>query len=554
MQEYPVKQKIFPALAAFADFILSSHLEEYVREGLRLSFEAQLPIMKFFKDLSEQQLFDLSMQGSRDVLKGLVDGTPDEMLTASIERWKNNQLPWMEKDDVVTEDITLLAHVRKKTMLSFIPRFTTDPVRIVTLVREMDEWQLSYSSITFKTFIGLLQERISRQLEQLKYSDERFKQAQAVTHIGNYVWELNTQQLTWTDELYRIYGLDPGSTAITNELAAQHHHPDDLNIVREGIRQSMESLKPFDFFYRIILKGGKIKTLHARGEVEVDSEKRPTRLFGTTQDVTALKEIEGKLEENIREKAKAEEVLLRRSIELQQSNANLQEFAFVASHDLKEPLRKISTLGDRLLQTEEVNFSEAGKVYLDKMINASVRMQQMVDDLLSLSKITEDAPLERVSLSQILADVLQTFEQRIESMNATVHADPLPDAKVIPAQFRQLFQNLVGNSLKFARKDVAPLLNITCSKMGVTEVNGAAVRKAPSYLSLTFADNGIGFDNRYADKIFAIFQRLHSRSDYDGTGIGLAICRKIVENHGGTIQATSSLEEGSRFTIIIPSY
>lgn len=552
MQESPVTQKVFPVLAAFADFILKDHLEEYVREGLRLSYETNLPIMKFFRELSDQQLFELSMQGSGELLKGLAEGRPEQMLTDSIERWKNNQLPWMEKDDVVTEDITLLAHVRKKTLLHFIPRFTSEPAKIIALVRELDEWQLDYSTQTFKTFIGLLQERISRQLGQLKESDERFKQAQAVTHIGNYVWELDTQRLTWSDELYRIYSLDPKTTTVTNEIAARYHHPDDREVVREGIRRSKESLRPFDFHYRIILANGQVKTLHSLGEVEVDEGGQPVKIFGTTQDVTSQKEIERKLEENIREKIKAEEILLRRTMELQQSNANLQEFAFVASHDLKEPLRKISTLGDRLLQTERDNFTAAGKVYLDKIVNAAVRMQQMVDDLLSLSQITEDAHVEKVSLDQLLADVLQTFEPHLESMRGIVHADPLPEAEVVPSQFRQLFQNLIANSLKFAKKDLPPVLTIRWSRIHEKDISDVALRKASSYLKLTFTDNGIGFDNRFADKIFAIFQRLHTRSEYDGTGIGLAICRKIVETHGGTIQATSTLEQGSEFTIIIP--
>jgi light-regulated signal transduction histidine kinase (bacteriophytochrome) len=244
---------------------------------------------------------------------------------------------------------------------------------------------------------------------------------------------------------------------------------------------------------------------------------------------------------------------LLRTTELQQSNASLQEFAFVASHDLKEPLRKISTLGDRLLQTERENFTESGKVYVDKMINAALRMQQMVDDLLSLSQVNEDATFDTTDLNQLLTDVLLTFETRIELIGAVVNADHLPNARVVPSQFRQLFQNLIGNSLKFARKGVAPALTVRCTELKASEVSDTALRKAPSYLKLTFADNGIGFDNKFAEKIFAIFQRLHTRTEYDGTGIGLAICRKIVENHGGTIQAIGSPEKGSEFIIVIPA-
>jgi light-regulated signal transduction histidine kinase (bacteriophytochrome) len=240
-----------------------------------------------------------------------------------------------------------------------------------------------------------------------------------------------------------------------------------------------------------------------------------------------------------------------RAVRLQESNDSLRDFAFVASHDLKEPLRKISTLGDRL-QAERNGLTPEGKVYLDKMINASIRMQKMVDDLLSLSQISADRRFEKVSLNALMADVLQTFEPRIESMSATIHAERLPDAEVVPSQFRQLFQNLVGNALKFASKDRPPVLRITCSTVTKEAVGNENVRDAASYLKILFSDNGIGFDNNFADKIFNVFQRLNAKSEYDGAGIGLAICRRIVENHGGTIRASCTPGKGSEFTVVIP--
>lgn len=539
MEAVHTRQKALTTLSSFASFILENHLDEYVRESLRISYEANLPIMKFFRELGEEQLFELSKQGSRDVLQGLIDGRPGDLIRQSIEMWKSNQLPRMEKDDVVVEDITLVSHVRKKSLLAFIPRFTKDPALIIKLVGELDEWQLDYATVTFKTFIGILQERITRQLQQLQESDERFKQAQAVTHIGSYVWDLKTQGLLWSDELYRIYGLDPASTVISNEVVARYQHPDDNDHVRLKVRRSIETQEPFDFFYRIILEDGFIKTLHARGEVMVDESGKSSKILGTAQDVTKQKEIERKLEEN--------------TTELQQSNANLQEFAFIASHDLKEPLRKISTLGDRLLQMERKNFSDSGKVYLDKIVNAAIRMQQMVDDLLALSQISQDTHVEKVSLSQLFADVLLTFEQRIESTNTTVTVGKLPDTVVVPSQFRQLFQNLISNSLKFASKERKLVITVDGLKIEKPESTELSLKKAPAYIKLIFTDNGIGFDNRFADKIFAIFQRLHSRTDYDGTGIGLAICKKIVENHGGAISARGTEQEGAEFTIIIPA-
>jgi len=373
MQETSTWRTTFETLPSFADFILKNCFEDYI------------------KALGEQPLFELSVQENKAELERLVEGRLAEILSASIEK--------SMIEDVAIEDITMPAHTLKTVLMQFIPRFTTEPARIIALAAELDAWQFDYSTRVYRTFIDLLQ---------------------------------------------------------------------------------------------------------------------------------------------------------RRAVELEESNANLQDFAFIASHDLKEPLRKISTLGNRL-QTERTSLTVEGNVYLDKMINASIRMQQMVDDLLSLSQISADTPFEKVSLDQLLADVMQTFESRIESIGATVSAEKLPEAEVVPSLFRQLFQNLVGNALKFARKDRPLVLNVTGRRLDKIDFSDAHLRKAPSYVKLTFSDNGIGFDNKFANKIFAIFQRLNPRSEYDGAGIGLAICRKIAETHGSTIQANSSPETGSEFTIIIPS-
>lgn len=667
-----------PHLPAFAAFILDHHLEEFVKTGLRLSRELDIPIMKHFQ-MPEEQLIQLSMKGSGDLLKGLAEGKQEEMINKSMERWEKDELPGISQDQIHTDDLTLVSYVRKQNFMAFLTRYTEDTNVMLSLVRELDEWMLKSTSRSFKTYVRLLQERIAHQVEQLRQSDELFKQAQAVTHIGNYIWEPAIQKLNWSDELYRIYGLDPKEGAITNEIVAGQAHPDDVETTRLNVRKSMETQTPFDFHYRIIMRNGSVKILHARGDAKSDAQGQ-MKIFGTAQDVTHQKAIERSLEENqrfikkiadaapaiitsynindgkyafvshgikpllgyepelllregvsfaaqlvhpddlpvimkknqlvveaanqqgrdqneeviaefvyrmrhangeyrwfhtfgtvfsrdvkglvesvlnisldITEKVKAEEILLQTSKELQQSNANLQEFAFIASHDLKEPLRKISTLSDRLQQTEKANFSEQGKVYLDKVISAALRMQQMVDDLLSLSQVSVSTHFEKTSLNQILLDVLQTFESRIEALHARVDADTLPEAEVIPAQFRQLFQNLISNSLKFAKKDLPPVITIKSEFIHSNGVDPDAKTSASRYLQLTFLDNGIGFDNRFVEKIFAIFQRLHSRAEYEGTGIGLAICRKIVENHGGTMNARGTPGLGAEFVITLPA-
>ncbi len=254
---------------------------------------------------------------------------------------------------------------------------------------------------------------------------------------------------------------------------------------------------------------------------------------------------------DISDRKQIEDALYEKTIELEQSNSSLEQFAYVASHDLKEPLRKISTFGDRLLFYEQEKISPTSLSFLEKIIDSSQRMQRMIDDLLSLSMISGEKKFQTQNLQLVLNDVLQALEYKIEESKAVVTTDKLPPATVIVSQFRQLFQNLISNSIKFSKKDIAPQININHKFIHAHEAE-IVMPKPAVYLRITFTDNGIGFDNKYADKIFSIFHRLHGKSEYEGTGIGLSICKRIVENHGGTIKATGIINEGATFTILLP--
>lgn len=248
---------------------------------------------------------------------------------------------------------------------------------------------------------------------------------------------------------------------------------------------------------------------------------------------------------DIRERKRSEERLHAFARRLQQSNRELEDFAYVASHDLQEPLRKIQAFGDRLRVKEAANLSEAGVDYIQRMQSAAGRMQVLINDLLSFSRVTTKArPFVAIDLAEVVAEVLHDLEVRIQEVKGRVEVGRLPVIEADPLQMRQIFQNLLSNALKFHREGVPPVIQID------GRLDGAHGEDVECVVEVR--DNGIGFEEKYADRIFTIFERLHGRGVYEGTGIGLAICRKIAERHGGTIEAHGSAGEGAKFVLRLP--
>lgn len=237
--------------------------------------------------------------------------------------------------------------------------------------------------------------------------------------------------------------------------------------------------------------------------------------------------------------------LLNYAQELERSNKELQDFAYIASHDLQEPLRKIQAFGSRVQSKYQDSLDEKGRDYLQRMQVAANRMQTLINELLTYSRVTTNGrPFEQTDLNDILRGVLSDLELRIEQKEATINANHLQQIKADPLQMRQLFQNIIGNALKFTSLDREPTIEIQGER--------CIDQKDRAFYKITISDNGIGFDEKYAEKIFSIFQRLHGKNEYEGTGVGLAICRKIVERHDGTIIANSQLNVGTTFTILLP--
>jgi len=256
---------------------------------------------------------------------------------------------------------------------------------------------------------------------------------------------------------------------------------------------------------------------------------------------------------DITERKRTHDALARKAAELARSNAELEQFAYVASHDLQEPLRKIQAFGDRLKAKVESLGIEDGKEFLERMQSAAARMQRLINDLLTFSRvISKSQPPVPVDLAQVTREVLSDLEVRIEQTKAHIDVGTLPTVQADPMQMRQLLQNLIGNALKFQPPNGKPQI-VIYAQLVRKPFNGEAAGGTEQELcELTIKDNGIGFDEKYSEKIFAMFQRLHGRSEYEGTGVGLAVCRRIADRHGGTITAKGKPGEGATFTVTLP--
>jgi PAS domain S-box-containing protein len=542
--------------------------------------------------------------------------------------------------------------------------------------------------------------------KDLRRSEARLAEAQRIAHLGDWQWDIKTGQVRWSDETYRIYGLEPGKLTPTLKTVADIFHPEDRHLLRAAIENAYCEDKPHDFEHRIVRPDGEVRWIHRRAEVVRGEEEESLRLIGTVHDITERKAVERELIQRARhaalgedvgaalnkggvlrkvlwrcaeavvrhldaaftriwtfneeedvlelqasagmythldgphsriplgrfkiglialerrphltndiagdprvhdkewakregivafagyplvvedrlvgvvamfakvqlseatlgalasvadtiaqgiERKRAEENLRAYAARLNQSNRELQDFAYVASHDLQEPLRKVRAFGDRLKAKYAEVLGEQGCDYLERMEGAATRMQDLIDDLLTLSRVTTQAqPFTLLDLNEVARDVVSDLEARIDWVGGRVEVSGLPTVEADRPQMRQLLQNLIGNALKFHREDEAPIVKVYGGPVQnrKEEPNGGHV--GDGACQILVEDNGIGFDEKHLERVFVPFQRLHSRAAYEGTGMGLAICRKVVERHGGNITAKSTPGRGATFMVTLP--
>jgi PAS domain S-box-containing protein len=373
---------------------------------------------------------------------------------------------------------------------------------------------------------------------QLKIFEESSKQAEIIGKYGSWIINFDTSTVKYSDNRYRMLGYEPQSFEASIDSLFEFVHPEDKKNVEKAFKKALITMELPSINYRIITKDGKIR--HFRTIAKSFTDLKGTQsMIGTTRDVT--EDYDKSLQ------------LKQRNKELEKHIKELDEFNQVASHDLQEPLRKIQTFISRINEKEKENLTDIGKEYLSKMEIASKRMRVLIDDLLQYSKANRsEKNLVKTDLNEILRESLAEVSQSIEDKKAIVNYTYLPTIDGIAFQMQQLFSNLLSNSLKYSKADTSPVITIDYIEITAKTETALNDKSSKKYYKINFTDNGIGFDQEHAKKIFLLFNRLHGKTEYHGTGVGLAICEKIVENHKGYIFANSKVNEGAIFTIYFP--
>ena len=360
---------------------------------------------------------------------------------------------------------------------------------------------------------------------------------------GTWEWNVRSGEVIFSNGIYRLFGYHQKDHKRTWEVLGKDisKHLDEEEI-RKNKRDWIKILKEADTYLRemeITTKDGFRRRLETFGKVFRDDNGFAYKVIGTTRDITKLKEYEQELEVKIDE--------------LNRSNRDLEEFAYIASHDLHEPLRKLSTFGQRLATNAQGELSSVNKDYLDRMLKATDNMRNLIDNLLEFSRVTRGGTtFVKTDINKLIEEVVSEQELKIEETGAIIKISEMPVLEVVPSQMKQLFNNLLNNALKFVSHENTPIVEFECTNIKVDDRFKYKLKNNREYYKITVRDNGIGFDKVYSEKIFQIFQRLHGKADYTGSGIGLAICRKIADNHKGLIFADSDPGKGSCFTVILP--
>lgn len=381
--------------------------------------------------------------------------------------------------------------------------------------------------------------------KKLEESEQQARLAIEASEQGTFLINIKTDEIVASRRMEEIFDVHPNADRMEFVTA---FHPDDLIVRKEAYERAYRT-SILDYEGRLMKKDGRIVWIRVKGKVYFDSENRPERLVGVIQDITEQKKFAEALSEQV---AQRTEELATANRQLVAINDELQQFAYITSHDLQEPLRKIRIFSSMLSQ--HLSDQSEATEFVGKITASAERMSGLISSLLEYSRLTNTKTgFELVDLNLLVEKIMSDYEIAIQQNKAVIKVDPLPMIESVPLQMNQLFYNLIGNALKFAKKGVQPLIEIkatTLSKEGKKQFTGLNAGK--EYVAITIKDNGIGFDQSFANRIFTVFERLPDAEKVSGYGIGLALCKKVVQNHHGLIIAAGRPNQGAEFTAVLP--
>ncbi|MGE5353229.1 MAG: PAS domain S-box protein [Acidobacteriota bacterium] len=489
-------------------------------------------------DITEQMDAEDVIRRERELFEGIFNSIPvmvttydPKLKTFRLNKELKSHLGWTEED---TLDGNFMEKVYpdpilRKEVSDFMKSLEPGWREFLVTAKDGSRFESSWSNVwlTDNTHIGIGLD-ISRNKEterQLRESRQGLIEAQRLAHMGSFTFDASTGMLDWMDEVFNIFERDPDKGHPSLQDVMNYVHPDDREYVDACLDEAQKDKKTLSMEYRIVTDNGNVKYLRYIGNPIFDSNGNLVKRFGTVLDITENKEAELKLKTTLEN--------------LERSNRELEQFAYIASHDLQEPLRMVSNFARLLAQRYQDHLDDNANEFIAFMVEGTKRMQNLISDLLQYARVTTKAqPFEATDMTQIMDYVTADLRMAIDEKNAYLNYGKLPEIMADPIQMRQLMQNLVANAIKFkGNKD--PEISIEA-------------RSNEKEWVFCVRDNGIGIAPEYHDRIFIIFQRLHEREKYAGTGIGLALCKKIVERHGGRIWVESEERQGAAFYFTIP--
>ncbi|MBI4662591.1 MAG: PAS domain-containing protein [Verrucomicrobia bacterium] len=431
---------------------------------------------------------------------------------------------------------------RRKDGTLYVEAMTITPVRgngdrvshfiaikqdVTERVRAEEARQQAYRELELR-----VQERameLAAMNDQLCRKEAILAEAQRIAHLGSWDWDVATNELHWTDEIYRIFGLTPQEFGATYEAFLNSVHPSDRALVRASVDQALREKRPYSIAHRIVRPDGAERVVHERAEVYFDPKEQPVRMIGTVQDITEAHQTETAL-------ARARQ----RTVELEQLNKDLEAFSYSVSHELRAPLRGLEGLAALLEEAHASGLSAEGRRLVQAVRDRAREMDRLICALLNFARLG-DQPLrkETVSLEALARQAWTELQPEREGRRVELAVANLPDCEADPALIHRVFVNLLSNALKFTRERKVAQIEVGWQPLETEKI-------------VSVRDNGIGFEMRFASKLFGVFQRLHRMDQYEGCGIGLANVQRIIHRHGGRVWAEAELGKGAAFYFSLP--